>query len=178
MHGSLAVREQQREQQRVTTRETRRVVSRTKSLPAGEKLLLLFLVAVFVFVAGIVCWRYTQLYNINNRVAQIQASIHEMETENSLLKQQVDKLSDPRTLEMTALELGYVPVADAKSAVTLTTKAQANTAQASTAQGNATLAKVKNSKPDQTKQSQVKADPKTTVIAQAKVNDSAATAKR
>jgi cell division protein FtsL len=183
MHGNLAVKEKQSEQQRTAVRETRRIVARPKTLPAGEKLLLLLLVVVFVFMAGVVVWRYTLIYNMNNQVAKIQSSIHDMETENSMLKQQIDKLGNPENLQKDAAQWGFVPLSDgqivaiqpkAVQSKNVQAKAEApKTAQAKTAQTKPEMTKTEKTKAESTKPVQSKSAP-----APAKTKEAEALAKR
>lgn len=106
MHGNLAT-EQKSTQQKVKMKETKKVVYRSKALPLQEKLLYLFTVGICVVVAGLIIWRYALIYEMNANIKSIEQKIAKLEAENSILKQKVDGLSDPRRLEEEAKKLGY-----------------------------------------------------------------------
>lgn len=105
MHGNLAT--EQKTQPKVKIRETRKVVYRSRALPLQEKLLYLFTVLICVVVAGLIIWRYALIYEMNADIKSIEQKISKLEAENSILKQRVDALSDPRRLEEEAKKLGY-----------------------------------------------------------------------
>lgn len=111
MHGSLAV--EQKSGQRVKIKETKKVVSRSKTLPVQEKLLYLFTVVVCVLVAGVIIWRYAQIYEMNTRIQDVEKQIRLLEAENSALKHKVEALSQPERMLKEAESLGMVP-ADSK----------------------------------------------------------------
>jgi cell division protein FtsL len=173
MHGNLAVKEKEIEQQRTAVRETRRVVTHPKTLPAGEKLLLLLLVVVFVLMAGVVVWRYTLIYNMNNQGAKIQASIHDMETENSILKQQIDKLGNPESLQKDAAQWGFVPSSDGQT-LAIQTKA----APSKNTQTKAEPLKTAQAKTVQTKQESTKSLQSKSAQTSAKTKEAEVMAKR
>ncbi|AEI42605.1 septum formation initiator family protein [Paenibacillus mucilaginosus] len=106
MHGNLATQQPQRPEKKVRIKETKKVVVRSKTLPVQEKLLYLFTVVVCVMVAGLIIWRYAQIYEMNQKILAMEQSIKEIEAQNVILKQQVDKLSDPLELEKQAKLLG------------------------------------------------------------------------
>lgn len=106
IHGNLAV--EQRTEQQVKAKETKRVVQRNKTLPLQEKLLYLFTVAICVVVAGLIIWRYAQIYEMNANIRSIEQQIAKLEAENSILKQKVDALSEPHRMLEKAKELGFV----------------------------------------------------------------------
>lgn len=110
MHGNLAT--EQKTQQRVKIKETKKVIYRSKALPLQEKLLYLFTVLICVVVAGLIIWRYALIYEMNADIKSIEQKISKLEAENSILKQKVDGLSDPRRLEEEARKLGYGVPAD------------------------------------------------------------------
>lgn len=106
MHGNLATQQPQRPEKKVRIKETKKVVVRSKTLPVQEKLLYLFTVVVCVMVAGLIIWRYAQIYEMNQKILTMEQEIKQIEAQNIILKQQVDKLSDPIELEKKAKELG------------------------------------------------------------------------
>lgn len=107
IHGNLAV-EQRAEQQVKAKETTKRNAHRNKTLPLQEKLLYLFTVAVCVVVAGVIIWRYAQIYEMNANIKSIEQQIAKLEAENSVLKQKVDALSEPHRMLEKAKELGFV----------------------------------------------------------------------
>ncbi|RAV19801.1 cell division protein FtsL [Paenibacillus contaminans] len=99
--GNLATKpkEQQKEPGRVRIRETRKVVYKARTIPVQEKLIYLFTVFVCVVVAGVIIWRYAQIYEMNRNIQNIQVELKKLEAENSTLKQEVNKLMDPNRLK-------------------------------------------------------------------------------
>ncbi|MGF7031951.1 cell division protein FtsL [Paenibacillus mucilaginosus] len=130
MHGNLATQQPQRPEKKVRIKETKKVVVRSKTLPVQEKLLYLFTVVICVMVAGLIIWRYAQIYEMNQKILAMEQKIKEIEAQNIILKQQVDKLSDPLELEKKAKELGLsfqdpqTPGTAVKSQKTQTASAQ------------------------------------------------------
>jgi cell division protein FtsL len=125
IHGNLAV--EQKSGQRVKIKETKKVVSRGKTLPVQEKLLYLFTVVVCVLVAGVIIWRYAQIYELNTRIQEVEKQIRLLEAENSALKHKVEALSQPERLLKEAQNLGMVP-ADSKQISRVPMKAPASSA--------------------------------------------------
>lgn len=110
IHGNLAKKEQEQEAGRVRIRETRKVVYKARTIPVQEKLMYLFTVAICVVVASVIVWRYAQIYEVNRNIQDIQGQIKQLESENGLLKQQVNKLMDPNRLKLDAEKSGLTPV--------------------------------------------------------------------
>lgn len=107
MHGNLAFKEKREEKARY--KETREVVSRKVSLPAGEKLLYLFTIMLCVAVAGGVLWKYSQIYEVNTKLQQIEHEIKQLEKENSILKVETRKLQEPKRLIEQGRMMGLIP---------------------------------------------------------------------
>jgi cell division protein FtsL len=137
IHGNLAV--EQKSSQRVKMKETRKVVTRSKSLPVQEKLLYLFTVIVCVLVAGVIIWRYAQIYEMNTRIQQIEKNIKLLEAENSALKHKVEELSGPDRMLEEAKKRG-MSLADGKNVARFPSvappKPDAKTQSAQSAQSN------------------------------------------
>jgi cell division protein FtsL len=107
IQGNLAV--DKKLTPKVTIKETKKVVYRNKSLPAQEKMLYLFTVVLCVIVAGVIIWRYAQIYQMNAEMLKIQQDIRQIQAENSALKQEVEMLQSPERLGDKAKEFGFVP---------------------------------------------------------------------
>ena len=140
MHGNLAVeqRTETKVQQRTQVKETTKPnLTRRKTLPLQEKLLYLFTVAICVVVAGLIIWRYAQIYEMNTNIRAIEQQIAKLEAENSILKQKVDALSDPRRMLEKAKEYGF-EVPDPNQVKTNSGKSSANGAASKTKDANAT----------------------------------------
>jgi cell division protein FtsL len=110
IQGNLAI--DKKPSQKVTIKETRKVVVRHKSLPVQEKMLYLFTVLLCVVVAGVIIWRYAQIYQMNADMLKIQKDIKQVQAENSALKQEVEKLKSIPRLEEEARKLGLKPQQD------------------------------------------------------------------
>lgn len=103
--GNLAV---ERREEPVYS-EVKRVVRRRKPIPVREKLLYLFLVVVCVLVAGLVIFRYAQIYEVNAKMQQMEKEIRMLENENGALELDVNRLSNPERLIERAKQLGLRP---------------------------------------------------------------------
>ncbi|MEB3100637.1 cell division protein FtsL [Ferviditalea candida] len=107
IHGNLAVEE--RTGKKVRVREKRSVVYRSKALPLQEKLLYLLTMVVCVVLAGLIIWRYAQIYEVNTKIQKIENQIETLQNENKKLKLEVNRLQDPKRLIEKAKELGLRP---------------------------------------------------------------------
>lgn len=135
IRGNLAVEERQRSLQRVKMKETRKVVYRTSQLPVQEKLLYLFTVLLCVVVAGVVIWRYAQIYQMNTRIYNVERKITQLEADNSALKEKMSKMMNPELYMKEAAKAGFVPITD-KDLVRVPAEAKKSSADASTAEPN------------------------------------------
>jgi cell division protein FtsL len=102
--GNLAISQKKKPQ--VTYKETRRVVRRKKTIPTQEKLLYLFTIIVCVIVAGLVIFRYAEIYEVNAKLQQMEQQIQSLKGENSTLELEVNLLQDPKRLIDKAKQLG------------------------------------------------------------------------
>jgi len=105
--GNLAV--ERKEELGTAYRETKKIVRRRKPIPVREKLLYLFMVVVCVLVAGLVIWRYAQIYEVNAKLHQMEKEIRMIENENGALELEVNRLSNPERLIERAKQLGLRP---------------------------------------------------------------------
>jgi len=117
---------------KVRIKETTKVVYRSKALPVQEKMLYLFTVVLCVIVAGVIIWRYAQIYEMNANILKMQKEISQIQAENSALKQEVEKLQSAETLKQKAAELGLGPADEepAKQGASSTTSSKNKTAAA------------------------------------------------
>lgn len=111
IHGNLAVEE--RKGSKVKIRETRKIVYRKKAIPTQEKLLYLFTILMCVFVAGVIIWRYAQIYEVNTKIQQIEHEMRILQDENETLKLEVHKLQDPKRLIEKGKALGLAEPGEA-----------------------------------------------------------------
>jgi cell division protein FtsL len=105
--GNLALKKKPAAEPVYMEKRSRR--TRKKSIPTKEKLLYLFTIAICVMVAGLVILRYAQIYEINARLHTIEKEIKAVENENSTLKLEVNKLSNPERLAEKAKLQGLRP---------------------------------------------------------------------
>lgn len=110
--GNLAVEERQNSPQRVKIKETRRVVYRASRLPTQEKLLYLFTVVLCALVAGVVIWRYAQIYQMNTRIHDVEKQISQLEADNNALKEKMSRMMDPSQYMDEAAKKGLVRIPD------------------------------------------------------------------
>jgi len=121
INGNLALqpkRKPQQEQQKY--RETKRVVVRRKSIPVQEKLLYIFTVFIGVIVAGVIIFRYAQIYDMNLEIKQLNNSYQSLTVEMEDLKRQVEVLSEPERIRELAESQGMVSVTE--GGITVVTK--------------------------------------------------------
>lgn len=102
--GNLAI--SQKKKPRVTYKETKRIVKRKRAIPTQEKLLYLFTIIVCVLIAGLVIFRYAQIYEVNAKLQQMEQQIQQLESENETLELEVNLLQDPKRLIDKAKQLG------------------------------------------------------------------------
>jgi len=114
INGNLALqpkRKPEREQQQ-QYRDKKRVVVKRKSIPVQEKLLYIFTVFIGVAVAGVIIFRYAQIYDMNLEIKQLNSSYQNMTIEMEELKKQVEMLSDPERIRQMAESQGMVSTMD------------------------------------------------------------------
>lgn len=109
MHGNLAVQPQKRQQRQASAQTKTRVVVRRKSLPVQEKLLYLFTVAMCVVVAGVIIFRYAQIYQMNLEIKQLTEKYETLSVQQKELQRKYETLSDPGMIKRKAEELGMIP---------------------------------------------------------------------
>lgn len=110
INGNLALqpKPKRKQEQQPAIRETKRVVVTRKTIPVQEKLLYMFTVLVCVAVAGVIIFRYAQIYDMNLKIKQLNNSYQTMYVEMEVLKKQVEKLSDPERIRKMAETQGMV----------------------------------------------------------------------
>ena len=109
MHGNLAVQPQKRQQRLASAQTKTRVVVRRKSLPVQEKLLYLFTVVMCVVVAGVIIFRYAQIYQMNLQIKQLTEKYETLSVQQKELQRKYETLSDPGMIKRKAEELGMIP---------------------------------------------------------------------
>lgn len=108
MNGNLALQPKRKQNQQPVIRETKKVVVTRKSIPVQEKLLYLFTVLICVVVAGVIIFRYAQIYDMNLEIKQLNNDYQTMNVEMEELKKQVEMLSDPERIRKMAETQGMV----------------------------------------------------------------------
>lgn len=103
VNGNLALQPKRKENEHEEVyRETKRVVVKRKSLPVGEKLLYLFTILLCVLVAGVIIFRYTQIYDMNMNMKKLNTQYQTLKVETEEMKRQVEMLSDPERIRKMA----------------------------------------------------------------------------
>ncbi|WP_371262785.1 cell division initiation protein [Paenibacillus sp. OV219] len=110
MNGNLALQPKRKTdpKQQPQFRETKKVVVRRKSLPVQEKLLYMFTILVCVVVAGVIIFRYAQIYQMELQIKQLTKQHDELVVEMADLKSQYEKLNDPQKWQDFANEREWV----------------------------------------------------------------------
>ncbi len=133
-YGNLALRpervQEEKVQQSRTTHKSK--VTRRRSIPIGEKLLYLFTIAVVVLVAGIIIFRYAQIYQINGQIQATNKTYEQTSEQMKELQREVERLSDPKLIVEKATALGYKSVS---GAITIPSKEDDHIAMATKPKG-------------------------------------------
>jgi cell division protein FtsL len=109
-YGNLALRPELVPEERVQRVTQKSKVIRRRSIPLGEKLLYLLTIAVVVFVAGFIIFRYAQIYQINGQIQATNKTYEQTTDQMKEMQREVERLSDPKLIKDKALALGMVPV--------------------------------------------------------------------
>lgn len=109
MHGNLAVEQRPQSNKPKGGQKPKEPIkaSYRRGLPVQEKLLYLFTVIICVLVAGVIIWRYAQIYEMNTTIQKIEVQIKQLEAENMVLKKKVNDLSSSEHLLKEAERLGF-----------------------------------------------------------------------
>ncbi|MFK7693385.1 cell division protein FtsL [Paenibacillus sp. HJGM_3] len=107
IHGNLAL--EPKEVRKPQIKETKKTVYRRRPIPVQEKLLYLFTVLICVVVAGVIIWRYAQIYEMNTRIQMIEKEVKALQVENNKLKLEISKAQDPKRLQDMANQYGLGP---------------------------------------------------------------------
>ncbi len=112
VNGNLALQPKRKPGQETVIRETKKVVVKRKSLPVQEKLLYLFTVLICVVVAGVIIFRYAQIYDMNLQITQLNKEYQTINVELEEMKKQVEMLNDPERIRKLAESQGMVSSLD------------------------------------------------------------------
>ncbi|MBM7565700.1 septum formation initiator family protein [Paenibacillus sacheonensis] len=110
VNGNLAMQPKRKPDQKPSYRETKKVVVKRKSIPVQEKLLYLFTILVCVVVAGVVIFRYAQIYQMEQQISTLTQKQSDLEIQIDDLVKQREIANDPKTLMQKAKDLGYAKV--------------------------------------------------------------------
>ncbi|MFC4599406.1 cell division protein FtsL [Cohnella hongkongensis] len=113
-YGNLALRPERVEEQKTKQPSPRQQTPpsrapRRRPLPLGEKLIYLFTIAAVAFVAGLIIFRYAEIYQINGQLQTTNKAYTQATEQTKELQREVERLSDPGAIRKKALELGFVP---------------------------------------------------------------------
>ncbi|GGD71069.1 cell division protein FtsL [Paenibacillus nasutitermitis] len=108
VNGNLALQPKHKPDPKQSFRETKKIQVKRKSIPVQEKLLYLFTIILCVIVAGVIIFRYAQIYEMNKQIKDMTRSYSAMEVEMKELKKQVETLKNPESIQDQAKKLGMV----------------------------------------------------------------------
>ncbi|MBD2870133.1 cell division protein FtsL [Paenibacillus sp. IB182493] len=108
VNGNLALQPKRKQDRKTVVKETKRVVKTRRSIPVQEKLLYMFTVLVCVAVAGVIIFRYAQIYDMNLQIKKLTSDYQTMNVEMEDMKKQVEMLSDPERIRKLAESQGMV----------------------------------------------------------------------
>ncbi|TVY00576.1 cell division protein FtsL [Cohnella terricola] len=113
-YGNLALRPERTEEQQVKSNAhvgvAKTKVTLRRSIPIGEKLIYLFTIGLIVFVAGLIIYRYAQIYQINVNLQGTNKTYNQVSEQSKELQKEIELLSDPNRIKEIAMKNGYVPV--------------------------------------------------------------------
>jgi cell division protein FtsL len=130
-YGNLALRPERKPQESQRPEREREKVIRRRTLPIGEKLLYLFTVVVCAVVAGLIIYRYAEIYQMNREIQEMNRQYEQTTGQTKELQREVERLSDPkRIIDEATNKLGLVPldpnqgitVGDGSKALAMNTK--------------------------------------------------------
>lgn len=123
-NGNLALKPQRKPQPPVE--EKKRIVVKRKTLPMQEKLMYLSTIILCVAVAGLIIFRYAQIYDLNLQIKKMNSEHQALSVEMEVLQRQVETLSNPERIKEMAESLGMVGTSD--NGITIKTDAQMQSA--------------------------------------------------
>jgi cell division protein FtsL len=129
-YGNLALRPERKPQETPQPVRQREKVIRRRQLPVGEKLLYMFTVVICAVVAGLIIYRYAEIYQMNRQIQDMNRTYEQTTGQMKELQREVERLSDPKRIIDEAKKLGYVQldpnrgitVGDNGNAVAMNTK--------------------------------------------------------
>ena len=107
-YGNLALQPEragEKARQKGGVRKTRR-----RALPVGEKLLYMLTVVLLVAVAGVVIYRYAEIYQLNRTIQELKVEHDRMTTQVKELQREVERLKDPSRIAEEASRLGFIRI--------------------------------------------------------------------
>jgi cell division protein FtsL len=108
-YGNLALRPERKPQQTAKPVTQREKVIRRRHLPLGEKLLYIFTLAVGVSVAGLIIYRYAEIYQMNRQIQELNHKFEQTTVQMKEMQREVERLSDPQRIsEYAGKQLGMV----------------------------------------------------------------------
>ncbi|MFD1955200.1 cell division protein FtsL [Paenibacillus thailandensis] len=111
-NGNLALQPKKKNDRQPAYRETRKVVVKKNPIPTREKLLWMLSIAVCVIVAGVIIFRYAQIYHMNLEIKQMKNEYNSISIELKELEKQVETLSNPERIRQMAEAQGMVSTMD------------------------------------------------------------------
>ncbi len=118
-YGNLALQPQKKTEQSPQPAGGRKKVVRRRQLPIGEKLLYLFTVMICAVVAGLIVYRYAEIYQMNRQIQEINRQYEQTAGQLKELQREAERLSDPkRIIDEAKNKLGMVQL-DPSSGITI-----------------------------------------------------------
>lgn len=124
-YGNLALRPERVQEQpqapaRKQAQPTQQVNKgiRRRSITMGEKLLYLITIAVVVLVAGLIIYRYAQIYQVNGQIQDTTRQYTQTTEQMKELQREVERLSDPQRIKQMVEGYGMVKL-DINQSITI-----------------------------------------------------------
>lgn len=111
-YGNLALRPERAPEEKVRPlpKSHNSKVIRRRSIPIVEKLLYLFTIALFVFIAGFIIFRHAEIYQINGQIQAANKTYDQTIEQTNELQREVERLSDPKRIKDMAIKAGMEPI--------------------------------------------------------------------
>jgi cell division protein FtsL len=124
-YGNLALRPERAPEEKIKPQPKTQnsKVIRRRSIPIGEKLLYLCTIALVVFIAGFIIFRYAEIYQINGQIQATNKTYDQTVEQVNELQREVERLSDPKRIKDMAIKAGMVPI---PNGITVTSKDDQN----------------------------------------------------
>lgn len=109
-YGNLALQPERKTEQTTQPARQRETVTRRRQLPVGEKLLYLFTVVVCAIVAGLIIYRYAEIYQMNRQLQEINRKHESTIVQMKEMQREVERLKNPQRIREQGAKQGMIQI--------------------------------------------------------------------